>query len=47
MPTWRGMTYWAGVHCARAVHVQVFCTYRSLPVPTGQTVVTAEAKLAG
>ena len=25
-PTWRRMIYWAGVHCARAVHVQVVCT---------------------
>ena len=25
-PTWRRMIYWAEVHCARAVHVQVVCT---------------------
>ena len=25
-PTWRRMIYCAGVHCARAVHVQVVCT---------------------
>ena len=26
-PTWRRMIYWAGVHCARAVHAQVVCTF--------------------
>ena len=37
----------AGVHCARAVHVQMFCTCSSLVAPTGQTVRVADAKLAG
>ena len=37
----------AGVYCARAVHVQMFCTWSSFTAPTGQTVGTADAKLAG
>ena len=36
----------AGVHCARALHVQVFCTCSSFAAPTGQTVRAADAKLA-
>ena len=46
-PTWRRMIYWAGVHCARAVHVQVVCTYCCFGASTGQTVGTGDAKLAG
>ena len=47
-PTWRRMKKRAAVHCARAVHVQIFCTCSCLlPVPTGQTVGTADVKLAG
>ena len=46
-PTWRRMIYWAGVHCARAVHVQVVCTCSSFAAPIGQTVHAANAKLAG
>ena len=30
-PTWRRMKKGAGVHCARAVHVQFFCTCNLLP----------------
>ena len=37
----------AGVHCARAVHVQMSCTCSSFAAPTGQTVRAADAKLAG
>ena len=37
----------AGVHCARAVHVQIFCTCWSFAAPTGQAVRAADAKLAG
>ena len=37
----------AGVHCARAVHVQMLYTCRSFAAPTGQTVRAADAKLAG
>ena len=37
----------AGVHCARAVHVQIFCTCWSFAAPTGQTVRAADAKLEG
>ena len=37
----------AGVHCARAVHVQMVCTFSSFAAPTGQTVRAADAKLAG
>ena len=37
----------AGVHCARAVHVQMFCTCSSFAAPTGQTVRAADGKLAG
>ena len=46
-PTWHRMTYWAGVQCARAVHVQVFNAYWPFPAHTGQTVGVADAKLAG
>ena len=41
------MIYWAGVHCARAVHVQVVCTYCCFGASTSQTVGTGDAKLAG
>ena len=37
----------AGGHCARAVHVQMFCTCSSFVAPTGQTVRAADVKLAG
>ena len=37
----------AGVHCAHAVHVQMFYTCSSFAAPTGQTVRDADAKLAG
>ena len=37
----------ARVHCAGAVHVQMFCTCSSFAAPTGQTVRAADAKLAG
>ena len=46
-PTWRHMKKGAGVHCARAVHVQIFYTCWSFAAPTGQTVRAADAKLAG
>ena len=46
-PTWRRMKKGAGVHCARAMHVQIFCICSSFAAPTGQTVGTADAKLAG
>ena len=46
-PTWRRMKKGAGVHCARAVHVQMFCTCSSFAAPTGHTVRAADAKLAG
>ena len=46
-PTWRRMKKGAGMHCARVVHVQILCTCSSFAVPTGQTVGTADAKLAG
>ena len=46
-PTWRRMKKGAGVHCARAVHVQVFCTCCSFVAPTGQTVRAADAEFAG
>ena len=45
--TWRRIIYWAGVHCARAVHVQIFYTCCSFLAPTGQTVATADSKFAG
>ena len=35
-----------GVHCARAVHVHMFCTRSSFAAPSGQTVRAADAKLA-
>ena len=47
LPTWCRMKKGDGVHCARAVHVQIFCTCSSLAAPTGQTVRAADAKLAG
>ena len=47
LPTWCRMKKGAGVHCARAVHVQIFCTCSSFAAPTGQTVRAADAKLAG
>ena len=37
----------AGVHCAREVHVQIFCTCSSFAASTGQTLRAADAKLAG
>ena len=46
-PTWRRMKKGAGMHCARALHVQIFCTCFCFAAPTGQTVGTADAKLAG
>ena len=46
-PTWRRMKKGAGMHCARAVHVQMFCTCISFAAPTGHTVRAADAKLAG
>ena len=47
MPTWRRMKKGAGVHCARAVHVQMVCTCSSFAAPTSHTVRAADAKLAG
>ena len=47
MPTWCRMKKGAGVHCAREVHVQIFCTCSSFAAPTGQTVRAADAKLEG
>ena len=41
------MTEGGGEHCARAVHVLMFCTCFCFAAPTGQTVGTADAKLAG
>ena len=46
-PTWRRMIYWAGVHCARAVHVQVVCTLGNSHASTGQMGGTTDLKLAG
>ena len=46
-PTWRRMTEGGGEHCARAVHVQIFCTCFCFSAPTGQMVNTVDAKLAG
>ena len=46
-PTWRRMKKGAGLHCTRAVHVQMFCTCSSFAAPTGHTVRAAGAKLAG
>ena len=46
-PTWRRMKKGAGVHFARAVHVQMFCTYSSSAAPTGHTGRATDAKLAG
>ena len=37
----------AGVHSARAVHVQMFCTCSYFAAPTGETECAADAKLAG
>ena len=47
VPTWRRMIYWAGMHCARAVHAQVVCTLTNSHAPTGQTRGTTKPKLAG
>ena len=47
LPTWCRMKKGAGVNCARAVHVQIFCTCSSFAAPTSQTVRAADAKLAG
>ena len=47
LPTSCRMKKGAGVHCGRAVHVQIFCTCSSFAAPTGQTVRAADAKLAG
>ena len=41
------MTEGGGEHCARAVHVQIFCTCFCFSAPTGQMVNTVDAKLAG
>ena len=46
-PTWRRMKKAAGVHSARAVHVQMFCTCSSFAAPTGHTVRAADAKFTG
>ena len=46
-PTCRRMKKGAGLHCARAVHVQMFCTCSSFAAHTGQTVRAADDKLAG
>ena len=46
-PTWRRMKKRAGVHCARAVHVQVVCTLGNSHAPTGQMGGTTDLKLAG
>ena len=46
-PTGRRMKKRAGVHCARAVHVQMFCSCSSFAAPTGHTVRAADVKLAG
>ena len=46
-PTWRRMIYWAGGHCARAVHAQVVCTLLNTYAPTDQTVGTTDTILAG
>ena len=37
----------AAMHCARAVHLQIFCTCFCFAAPTGQMVVTANARRAG
>ena len=46
-PTWRRMKKGAGMHCARAVHVQVVCTLGNSHAPTGQMRGTTDLKLAG
>ena len=46
-PTWRRMKKGTGVHCARAVHVQVVCTLKNSHALTGQTGDTTDPKLAG
>ena len=46
-PTCRRMKKGAGVHCARAVHVQVVCTLETSHAPTGQMGGTTDLKLAG
>ena len=45
--TWSRIIYWAGVHCARAVHVQIFYACCSFVAPTGIAVATADSKFAG
>ena len=44
-PTWRHMKKGAGVHCARAVYVQMFCTCFCFAAPTGQTGGTTDPNL--
>ena len=46
-PTWRRMKKGAGVHCARAVHVQVVCTLEISHAPSGQMGGTTDLKHAG
>ena len=45
--TWSRIIYLAGVHCARAVHVQIFYACCSFVALTGQMVATADFKFAG
>ena len=44
-PTWRRMKKGAGMHCARAVHVQMFFTCSAFAATTGQKVGSADARL--
>ena len=46
-PTWRRTKKRAGVHGARAVHVQVVRTLKNSHAPTGQTGGTTDPNLAG
>ena len=46
-PTWHRMKKGDEEHCARAVHVHIFCTCSCFAAPTDQTMGTADAKLAG
>ena len=46
-PTWRRMKKEAGVHGARAVHVQVVCTLGISHAPSGQMGGTTDLKHAG
>ena len=46
-PTWRRMKKGTGVHCARAVHVQVVCALKNSRAPTEQTGGTTDSNLAG